>query len=89
VISHGKIVQVSFVVESEQEIAREASIRAFFASKGTRPASDYLANNGRTRILQFPITGTAEKLTKTIKTILGELCDISSKEGLCIKYDER
>lgn len=89
VLAHGSVVQISFVMEGSRESPREVNIRSFFASRGNRPSGDYLASKGRTRILQYPLSGTAEELTASIKTILQELCDISPKEALSIKLDER
>jgi len=89
VLAHGPVIQVSFVMEGLRKSPREENIRSFFASIGSRPSSDYLASKGRTRILQYPVSGTAEELTALIKTILQELCDISPKEALTIRYEER
>jgi hypothetical protein len=89
-IAVGPLIETSFIVESDHpSSSRENKIREFFASQGRRPSSDYLANNGRTRILHFLVNGTASELTETTKTILRELCDVSPSEGLIIGYVER
>ncbi len=89
-IAIGPVIEVSFVVEPHHPLSsRENKIRAFFASQGRPPARDYLANNGRTRILQFPVNGNSVELTETTRTILTELCDVLETEPLIIRYGER
>ena len=87
-IAYGTVIQASFVMEPHQQ-SQEEKIRAFFASRAQRPSRDYLANNGRSRILQYPIHGTARELTATTKRILQDLCDIAPKEALSIRYGEK
>jgi hypothetical protein len=83
-----QILEVWFMVKAQQENQQEVKIRSFFASREMRPSRDYLANNGGTRILDYPLTGTVDELTEMVKTILQELCDISPKEPLSIDYKE-
>jgi hypothetical protein len=86
--AYGSMIQVSFILKVQQENTREPSIREFFKNKDKTPASDYLSEDRRFRILQYPLNGTAEELTAITKTILQELCAISAKEALTIKFDE-
>lgn len=83
-----KILEVWFILKPHQENSREAKIRSFFASREISPSRDYLANNGGTRILDYPLSGTVDDLTAMVKKILQELCDVSAKEPLCIEYKE-
>jgi hypothetical protein len=87
-LTRGKIIEVAFILKALDENPREANIRSFFAAREIRPSRDYLANNGGTRILDYPLTGTLDELTATVKTILQELCDVSPKEPLSINYKE-
>lgn len=66
----GPVVQVSFIVHPQQDVTREEKIRQFFSSKGATPSKDYLAQHGQHRILQYPLTGNAQKLTARTKEIL-------------------
>ena len=88
-LSVGNMLQASFVVSNNEENSRETGIRAFFASEEKSPSSDYLADNGRVRILQFPINGNIKELTLLTKTILQQLFNISPKEALTIQYIEK
>jgi|SRR5687767_9943119 len=85
------VVTADLTIEWRQEAAREAAIREFFNSRGMDPSKDYLAGNGgvpeATRILEYPIRGTAAELTALTKKILEELCGVTPTEALDIKYD--
>lgn len=88
-IVKGGMVQVSFLLKGQQKSTREATIREFFVSRGQRPSSDYLASNGATRILQFPVNGSVKELAAMTKTILQELCDVWPTEAITIRYGEQ
>lgn len=72
---------------------KEAIARKFFSSLGIAPSKDYLAGNGgvpdMTRILSYPIQGSAPDVTLLAKRILEELCSISPTEALNITYQEK
>jgi hypothetical protein len=87
-IAHRSKIAASFVLPGRRQIAREENIRSFFSSKGQPPSRDYLADKGLTRILEYPVHGSVEELVDTVKTVL-DLCGVSSKEALVIRYEER
>lgn len=87
------VVQASLTVEWRQQAPREAAIRAFFSALGIAPSGDYLSDNGgvpdATRILDYPISGSAGEVTALTKRILQELCGISPTEALNISYGDK
>lgn len=85
----GPTLQVSFIIHSQQNTTREKKIRKFFSSRGATPSKDYLSQDGRARILQYPFNGNAKKLTAITKTILQELCAVRPTEALSINYREK
>jgi hypothetical protein len=86
-------VEAHLSVEWRDERPREAAIRGFFASRGLSPTEDYLAGNGdvpdATRLLAYPLAGSASEVTAITKRILQELCGVSPGEALDIGYTER
>ena len=85
----GPALQVSFIMHSQQDATREKKIRKFFNSRGATPSKDYLAQDGRARILQYPLKGNAKKLTAITKAILQELCAVRPTEAMSINYREK
>lgn len=86
----GPVVQVSFVImDAQQNNRTEKKIRKFFSSRNKTASHDYLAQENRVRILQYPLSGTPDELTSTTKRILQELCGIKQQEALTIKYREK
>jgi hypothetical protein len=86
----GPVILVGFIImDTRQDHKKEKNIRKFFASRYKPPAKDYLAQDGRVRFLDYPLSGNASELTAITKTILQELCGISPKEALSIKYSEK
>ena len=87
------VVEAGLTVERRQEPEREAAIGSFFTSIGITPSRDYLASNGgvpdATRILHYPIQGSAAEVTALTKRILQELCGVSPSEALAISYSEK
>jgi hypothetical protein len=67
--------------------AREARIRAFFDALGVAPSKDYLADV--TRVLWYPVQGTAAEVTLLAKRILAELFGVSPTEALDISYEDK
>jgi hypothetical protein len=84
------VVEAGLTIEWRQEPQREATIRQFFHALGIEPSRDYLAGNGgvpnATRILDYPVSGSAAEVTALTKRILQELCNISPNEALGIRY---
>ena len=80
-------------VEWRQEHEREVKVRSFFASLGVAASEDYVAGNGdipdATRILAYPVSGSAAQLAELTKRVLQELCGISPSEPISIRYKER
>lgn len=74
------IITAGFTVEWRQEGQREAAIRTFFKALQIQPSRDYLAGNGgvpdATRVLEYPVKGTATEITALAKRILQELCAV-------------
>jgi hypothetical protein len=91
--AEGTTVAADLTVEWREEPKQEAAIRSFFASLGARPSQDYLAANGgvpeKTRVLSYPLRGDVTELTAVTKRILKELCSVSAREALNIKYSEK
>jgi len=87
------VVEASLTVEWQQDPQREATIRSFFSSLGIVPSRDYLASNGgvpdATRILDYPLSGSAVEVTALTKRILQELCSVSPTEALDMKYTDK
>ncbi|HTI99779.1 MAG TPA: hypothetical protein VL527_12940 [Dongiaceae bacterium] len=87
------VVHADFMVKWRREPQREAAIRAFFSSRDTAPAQDYLAGNGgvpdATRVLAYPIGGNPAEVTALTQRILQELCGVAPTEALDIKYTEK
>lgn len=83
-------VQAALTIDWRQEAQREADTRALFSSLGIAPSQDYLAGNGgvsdATRILEYPLSGSAGEVTTLTKRILQELCGVSPTEALDIAY---
>lgn len=82
------VIQACFVSKASQK-GSEEKIRDFFTSRGIRPSRDYVAGGGTTRIIDYPVHGSAEELTSLAKSILREVCDISTAEPLSIRYKQR
>jgi hypothetical protein len=84
------MVIVGFIImQSLEDRKREKKIRKFFASRDKIPSQDYSAQDGRVRIIDYPLSGNVSELTAMTKTILQEICNISPKEALSIKYREK
>lgn len=83
------LVHASLTVDWRDEPQKEAAIRSFFSSLGIAPTRDYLAGNGEvsdaTRVLEYPIQGSAAELALVAKRILQELCGVSPTEALDIE----
>ena len=79
-------VHATLTVDWRDEPQKEAAIRSFFSSRGVAPTRDYLAGNDKvhdaTRVLEYPIQGSAAELALLTKRILQELCGISPTEAL-------
>ena len=86
------VVKAGLTVEWRDEAEREKAIRSFFGALGIAPSEDYLAGNGgvpdATRILEYPLTGSATEITALTKRILEDLCGISKNEPLTIKFGD-
>ena len=91
--ARGGVVEAGLNLEWRQEGQREATIRSFFGSLGVEPSQDYLAGNGgvpdATRILEYPVKGSAPQVTALSRRILQELCGVSPTEALNISYGEK
>ncbi len=91
--ARGALVEASLTLEWRREVQREAAIRSLFGSLGIAPSQDYLAGNGgvpdATRILEYPVKGSAVEVTALTKRILQELCSVSPEEALNIGYGEK
>jgi hypothetical protein len=85
--------EAGLTVEWRQEAQREAATRAFFGALGIAPSRDYLAGNGgvpdATRILHYPVTGSAAEVAALTKRILEELCGVKPTEALNIGYRDK
>jgi hypothetical protein len=88
----GKTEVFLMALNTHQQRKREEAIRTFFKTLGIEPSKDYLAGNGgapnSTRCLSYPIAGTVREVTELTKRILNELCGISPKEGLNIRFND-
>jgi hypothetical protein len=62
----------------------EAKIRALFASIGVVPRADYLADKGRTRILEFAAPAELEALLNLCSRVLTEVYAMRPSD--CLKY---
>jgi hypothetical protein len=86
-------IEAHLSVEWREEPQREAAIRAFFGSRGLSPTEDYLAGNGdvpdASRLLAYPLAGSASEVAALAQRILEDLCGVSSTEPLNIRYSER
>lgn len=90
--NEGKI-EANFSFEVATEASRESAVRSFFAGLNISPTADYLAGNGgvpdATRMLSFPVKGTAKDLAALAKTILEKYCAVLPSEGLSIDFTDR
>src|SRR5665213_2677386 len=86
-------IEVSLIIELQQEPNREEAVRNFVKSLGINASKDFLADTGgapdSVRCLLYPISGPAPKLTSMVKRILKMLCGISPTGALNIMYAEK
>jgi len=76
--------EMGFFPHPRREPLKESKILGLFASLGIRPHVDYLADRGRTRILEFPVPDQREWLTQLCKRVLVEVYDM--KEGDTLQF---
>jgi len=76
--------EMGFFPRPRREPLRESRIRDLFASLGTKPHVDYLADRGRTRVLEFAVPDQRESLTQLCKRILVEVYEM--KEGDTLQF---
>jgi hypothetical protein len=79
--------EMSVFLSPRTEPRQEARLRALLDSKGVKPHVDYLANRGRTRILEFPIPNSLDALHTLCSQILTEV--FAMRENDFLKYSFR
>ena len=75
-------VEVSFFLATRREAEQEAHIRALFAGMERQPIADHLSNNGRTRILSFPVAANAGEMASLGRRILTDVYAMHDSDSL-------
>jgi len=76
--------EMGFFPRPRREPLEESRIRGLFASLGIEPHVDYLADRGRTRVLEFAVPDERESLTQLCKRVLVEVYEM--KEGDTLQF---
>jgi hypothetical protein len=74
--------EAMFFPNPRRDPGEEARIRALFQGVRIQPRDDYLADRGRTRVLSYPIGGSAEEIVALCIRILEEVHRLSPKDAL-------
>lgn len=77
--------EMNFFLRSKQEPNHEAAIRTLFEERGWSAHRDYLANKGRTRILQFPVPVDRDTIVQVCAQVLASV--YSMRAGDSLRYE--
>jgi hypothetical protein len=74
--------QIGFFTHPRRGTDEEERIRTLFAGLGTAPHEDYLADRGRTRILEFPAPEDVDALLRLCSRVLIEVYALRADDRL-------
>ncbi|HEU5136827.1 MAG TPA: hypothetical protein VFU13_16895 [Steroidobacteraceae bacterium] len=77
-----------FFVKVHLEAQLEREIRSIFAALGLEPSQDYLSQQGRVRVLAYPIPAEEESLELLAKKLLVDVYRMRQSDGLDLNWSE-
>jgi len=81
--------QVTFFPHPRRDPTEESKIRSLFLSLGIEPQVDYLADEGRTRVLAFRIPGEQSGIVSLCARLLTEIYDMRVRDQLQYRFLRR